>query len=123
MKKYFGLILVLVIGLMVVGCGKQDLSKYVGTYVEEYEKYVGDTDENKKATGWTLELKEDGTGTSTRDGSTYNMTWEVDGEKFKMTETFIGKLEYNGTIKDGVIDIFNGEKTNDFTLEAVFKKN
>ena len=46
MKKYFGLILVLVIGLMVVGCGKQDLSKYVGTYVEEYEKYVheqGDT--------------------------------------------------------------------------------
>ena len=122
-------VLVAVLGVFVLaGCGKKDnkkadLSKYAGTYVGEYGKYVGDSEENKNTTDvFSVELKEDGTGVSRRDGGEYNITWSIDGENFKMTETFIGTIDYTGTLKDGKLDIFNGEPTNSFTYEYVYNK-
>lgn len=118
------LTLVAVLGIFsLTGCGKKtDLSAYAGNYKGEYTKYVGDetkiTDEE-----FSVELKKDGTGVSNRDGASYNITWSIDGENFKMTEKF-GPLtnEYNGTLKDGKLDIFNGDKTNAFTYEYVYNK-
>ena len=117
------LTLVAVLGIFsLTGCGKKtDLSAYAGNYKGEYTKTVGDetkiTDEE-----FSVELKKDGTGVSRRNGAEYNITWSIDGENFKMTEKFIGTIEYNGTLKDGKLDIFNGDKENIFTYEYVYNK-
>ena len=124
MKKFFMLSLFLMIGLLLLtACGKKnDLSSYAGTYKLEYSKLVG-SDVNNEEEEWTLELKADGTGKSNRNETSYDLTWSVDGENIKLTETFAGiKLDYTGTIKDNKIDVFNGDKTNDFTEEDVFIK-
>ena len=124
MKKSLLLVVFVMVGvLFLAGCSKKaDLSKYAGTYKLEYSKYVGDPDDAKSTEDWTIELKSDGTGKSNRDGASYNVEWSVDGENVKLTEKFIGTIDYNGTLKDGTLDIYNGDKTNALTLEAVFKK-
>lgn len=123
MKKTFLLALIVMVGLLVItGCGK-DLSAYAGTYSLEYSKFVGDPDTAKSTEEWTIVLNDDGTGKSNRDGSSYDAEWSIDGENISFTEKFMGiKNEYNGTLKDGKLDIYNGEKTNDLTLQAVFNK-
>ncbi len=124
MKKTLLCALFAIVGLvMVTGCGKKDLSAYAGTYKLEYYKYVGDSEEDKQTEDWTIELGTDGTGKSNRDGASYDVEWSLDGENVKVVEKFIGTIEYNGTLKDGKLDIFNGEKTNALTMEAVFNKN
>ena len=118
------LVFVLALGVFVfTGCGK-DLSAYAGTYEKEYEKYVGDPETSKDTTEpFTLVLNADGTGKSNRDGESYDAEWSVDGEKFTLTEKFGPiKNEYTGTIKDGRIDLFNGDPQSDLTLEIVFNK-
>lgn len=40
-----------------------------------------------------------------------------------MSETFIGDpIEYTGTLKDGKLDIFNGNPDDDFSCEYVYEK-
>lgn len=109
--------------LVIVGCGKNsDLSKYAGTYKLEYSKYVGDPDTAKNTEEWTIVLNNDGTGKSNRDDASYDVEWSIDNENVKVVEKFIGTIEYNGTLKDGKLDIFNGDKTSAITLEAIFNK-
>ena len=124
MKRVLLCTLFVMIGLLtIIGCGKNDgLSKYAGTYKLEYSKYVGDPDTAKNTEEWTIELNADGTGKSNRDGASYDVEWSMDGENTKLIEKFIGTIEYNGTLKDGKLDIFNGDKTNAITLEAIFNK-
>ena len=124
MKKTLLCALLVIVGLViVVGCSKANLSKYAGTYKLDYTKYVGDPETAKSTEEWTMELKEDGTGKSNRDDSSYNVEWSINGDNIKVTEKF-GPLtnDYNGTIKDGKLDIYNGDKANDLTMEAVFTK-
>ena len=108
--------------LFVSGCGK-DLSKYAGTYKLDYSKYVGDPEDAKSTEDWSIVLEKDGTGKSNRDGSSYNVEWSISGKDITLTEKF-GLLtnDYNGTLDGEILDIFNGDKTNDITLEAVFTK-
>jgi hypothetical protein len=124
MKKTLKLLLVLVavVGIFgLTGCGKKaDLSKYAGTYVGEYSKFVGSTEKDTEA--FSVELKSDGTGVSRRGSGEYKITWSIDGENFKMTEKFIGTIDYTGTLKDGKLHIYNGEPTNDLTYEYVYNK-
>ena len=124
MKKTLLCTLFIMIGLIILtGCGKKDLSNYAGTYELEYEKYVGDQEEDKNVEEWTIILNSDGTGTSNRNDTSYNVEWSIDGEEVKLTEKFAGiKIDYNGTLKNDKLDIFNGDKTNDITLEIVFNK-
>ncbi len=124
MKKTFLCALLVMVGLLfVTGCGKKaDLKAYAGTYKLDYSKYVGDPETAKSTEEWTMVLNEDGTGKSNRDGTSYDIEWSIDGENVKVTEKFIGTIDYNGTLKDGKMDIFNGDKTNDLTLEAIFIK-
>ena len=123
MKKSLFLMVFVMLGvLFITGCGK-DLSKYAGTYKLEYSKYVGDPETAKNQEEWTVVLDKNGTGTSPRDGSTYNVEWSIKDDNITLKEKFMGiSNDYNGTIKDGKMDIFNGDKTKDITLEAVFNK-
>ena len=114
--------LVLISILFITGCGS-DLSKYAGTYKLEYTKYVGDPETSKNTEDWTIILDKNGKGKSNRDGASYDVEWSIKSDDVIVTEKFAGiSNEYNGTLKEGRLDIFNGDKTNDITLEAVFNK-
>lgn len=100
---------------------KADLSQYAGTYEGKYTKLVGDSQKNEEE--FSLELKKDGTGTHYRDDYSFDVTWSVDGDEFKMTETFIGDpIEYVGTLKGDDLDIFNGDPEDMWTYEYVYVK-
>ena len=123
MKKIIAAALVLVMALSLFACGKgnEAMENAAGTYNGVQSKFVGD--EEWEECDFVLELKSDGTGTSTRDGTSYEATWEIDGENFKMTETFLGmNIDYTGTLKDGELHIYNGDPGSDLTYEYVFKK-
>lgn len=102
---------------------KEDNKKaYVGTYKLEYYKFVGD-EEKQTDEVYTLTLKEDGTGSQERDDYTYNVTWKVKGDKVVIEEHFAALTnEYTGTLKDGKLDVFNGDPKDDFTAEFVYNK-
>ncbi len=106
------------------GSKKQDLSQYAGTYEGLYTKIVGDPDTEKvEDEEFSLELNSDGTGRHNRDDASFKVTWSLDGDKFKMTETFVGDpIEYTGTLKDGKLDIFNGDPDDIWTFEYVYEK-
>ena len=134
MKKVLSIFLVMILlisGLFVFsGCGKteekkeekkQDLSAVSGTYIGKYVKLVGDTQEVEEV--FSLELNADGTGVHYRDDYSFNVTWSLDGDKFEMTETFIGDpIIYTGTLKDDKLDIFNGDPNNIWTYEYVYNR-
>ena len=135
MKKYLSVSLVIILllsGLFVfTGCGKeeneqttkkQDLSAVAGIYTGEYTKLVGDETKNEDEE-FSLELKADGTGVHNRNEASYNVSWSLDGDNFKMTEKFLGMtIDYTGTLKDGKLDIYNGDPTNIWTYEYVYAK-
>ena len=130
MKKYLGILLVIVAVFMFSGCGKDEAYKeYAGLYTEEYENLVGDPDTKTPGDGWTFELKEDGTGTSKRNGAEYNLEWHFEGDKLEngrhvvIEEKFAGITNtYTGNIDGKTIDVYNGDQSNAFTLHVVFKK-
>lgn len=123
MKRTLLCTLFVVLGLLVLtGCSNA-MKEYAGTYELEYQKYVGDPDTAKTQEVWTIVLNEDGTGKSNRNGASYNVEWSVSGDEIKLSEVF-GTIanEFNGTIRGARMDIFNGDKTQEITLEAVFNK-
>ena len=127
MKKHSKILFValfLCATLLITGCGgKKDSKKDVaGTYKGTYTKLVGDDTKNTDEE-FSLELKEDGTGAHTRDGETYNVEWDIDGEKFTMKDKF-GPLtiDYTGTLKDGKLQIYNGDPENIWTYEYNYEK-
>ena len=128
MKKIIAIALIAVLALALAACGGSGDKKdeagnaAAGTYTGVHSKFVGDENwsEDEK---FSLTLNADGTGTSNRDGVDYEMTWKLDGENFTMTETFMGMtIDYTGTLKDGEIHTYNGDPTDDFTYEYVYKK-
>lgn len=127
MKKILVLVAILLCAISLTACGskkeeKKDLSKYAGTYNGLYTKLVGD-DTKETDDEFSLVLNEDGTGKHNRNDMSFNVTWTVDGEKFKMSETFVGDpIEYTGTLKDGKLHLYNGDPKNDFTYEYFYEK-
>ena len=112
--------------LFITGCGKKDLSKYVGTYEGKYVIFVGDigNEDAKDTEEFKLVLESNGKGVHYRGGTEYNVTWDVDGDKVTMKETF-GPLsiDYHGTLKDNTLELFNDEDdTNPFTAKYVYEK-
>lgn len=108
---------------LLTACGNS-LKKYAGVYKLEYSKYVGDSDNEKDTTSYeTITLSDDGTGKSNRDGLNISVEWSMEKENIFLTEKYAGiKIDYNGTIKDGKLIIYNGDKNNDLTYEKVFNK-
>lgn len=122
MKKVLILSLVVVSLFIVTGCGK-DLSKYAGTYVGEYGKFVGDSEDSREYDEFSLELKSNGTGISKRNGLTLNITWDVKNGKFTMQEK-MGALaiDYTGKFEEGKLITYNGDENNDLTYKYVYNK-
>ncbi len=124
MKKTLLCTLFIVAGLFILTGCENAMKEAAGTYILEYSKFVGDPDSAKNTTEVaSLVLNADGTGKSNRDGTSYNVEWSIDGQNVTLKETFLGiTLEYNGTLVDGKLDLFNGDKTNDLTNETVYVK-
>lgn len=122
--KFLGVLIFVGALFFTAGCEKKDMSRVVGTYEGQFTKFVGDPDEAKNTEdAFSIELKEDGTGIHHRDDLDFNITWTLDGENFTMKETFLEiSIDYTGTLKDGKLDIFNGDPTNDVTCEYVYQK-
>ena len=89
-----------------------------------YTKFVGDPDTSKDTSEeFSLELYEDGTGVHHRSDMDFKVTWELKGEDFTMSETFIGDpIVYTGTLSGNSLHLFNGDPENDFTCEYVYEK-
>ena len=123
MKKTLLCVLLVMVCFLLVGCGK-NLSTYAGTYKLEYSKYVGDPDTSKDTTEVaSIVLNADGTGKSNRNDTSYDIEWSIDGKNITVVEKFLGmKIEYNGTLEEGRLDLFNGEKNNALTNETVYNK-
>ena len=136
MKKFFALALAVLMLASLAACGGGEASEEsaassqgetpealaAGTYEIVKIKFVGDTEWTEDEEG-SIVLNADGTGKFNRDGESFNLTWTLDGETFAMTETFLGiKNEYTGTLKNGALDIFNGDPASDLTCEYVLEK-
>ena len=125
MKKTALIILAFAMIVILASCGGNSaLKEAAGTYNGVHGKFVGDTEWVDAAKEpFSLVLKDDGTGTSTRDGADYKVTWTLEGENFTMQETFLGmSIDYTGTLKDGELHVYNGEPTDDLTYEYVYGK-
>lgn len=132
-KKICSILLALMLVFALAACsgGDKDDAKdadtvkpedVAGVYEGQYTKFVGDPDSAKDdSEPFSLELNADGTGTHNRDDMSFDVTWEIDGENFTMKETFVGDpIVYTGTLKDGHLNIFNGDPEDDFTCEYVY---
>lgn len=106
---------------LLLACSDPAMRAAAGKYTGQYSKLVGDETKNEEP--FTLTLNADGSGTHARDGMEFKVSWTLEGEKFTMKESFIGDpIAYSGTLKDGVLDIFNGDPNDPFTYNYVYKK-
>ena len=124
LKIFVSMLLVMSFVMAFAACGGGDKAGVAGTYNGLWTKFVGDSDDAKSEDEvFSLILESNGKGKFLRDGMEYNVTWKLDGENFTMTETFLGiSIDYTGTLKDGKLDLFNGDPTNAFTCEYMFEK-
>ncbi|MBQ9827466.1 MAG: hypothetical protein IJM62_02165 [Lachnospiraceae bacterium] len=132
MKRFISLFLtfMMIFALAACGGGSSDggsgsddggAADAAGTYKCHQIKLVGDSDWTEEDS--TLTLNADGTGKHARDNNEFNVTWKLDGENFSMEETFIGDpIVYTGTLKDGKLDIFNGDPEDIWTYEYLYEK-
>ena len=128
MKRIFTLMLALAMVLSLAACGGKSgggdddaSASAAGTYKCTQIKLVGDEEWTNEES--TLTLNADGTGKQARDDYEFDVTWKLDGENFTMEETFIGDpIVYTGTLKDGKLDIFNGDPEDIWTYEYLYEK-
>ena len=104
--------------------GTPEMKAVAGTYKGLYTKFVGDGDSSKNTDEeFTLILNPDGTGTHKRNNLEINIPdWTCENGEFKMTEKFLGTIDYVGKIEGNKLNIFNGDPTNNFTCEYVYDK-
>ena len=123
MKKSCLLVMLVLTSILIITGCQGALAKYSGTYKLEYSKYVGDPDDEKSTEEWTITLNSDGTGNSNRSGVNYDIEWSIDGDTVKLTENFYGaKSNYEGTVSDNTLDLYNGNKNEALTQEFKFIK-
>lgn len=122
MRKLTVALLALAMVLALVSCGASaEMKAAAGTYKGTEYKYNGD-EEWVDNSDWTIELNDDGTGKSKRGGEEYDAEWTLEGDKFTFTEKFVGKLEYSGTLKDGKIELYDGDPSLEITCLYKFAK-
>ncbi|MBO4781773.1 MAG: hypothetical protein J5522_05205 [Lachnospiraceae bacterium] len=100
------------------------LVPYAGTYTCLYNKFVGDPDTSKNTDDpFKLELEANGTGKSHRNDLDITVsTWSCENGEFKLTEKFLGTIDYTGKLEGNQLTLFNGEPTNPLTCMYVFEK-
>ena len=99
----------------------EEMKAAVGTYKGLYTKMVCSEDKEEKE--FTLELKDDGTGVHKRDDLEIKIPeWSVEGGEVKLTEKFLGKIEYTGKLDGKNLSLFNGDPEAPMTYEYVYEK-
>ncbi len=95
-----------------------------GNYKGLYTKFVGDSDESKNdKEPFHLELNPDGTGKSFRNDLEIKIPdWSFDAGVFKMTEKFLGTIDYTGSLDGNRLVLYNGDPENALTCQYVFEK-
>ena len=94
-----------------------------GTYIGKYTKFVGDPDTAKKEEPFKLILNEDGTGKHFRNDLEIKVPeWSIDGENIKLTEKFLGTLDYTGVLSGNSLTLYNGDPANALTCTYVYEK-
>lgn len=95
-----------------------------GNYKGLYTKFVGDPDESKNdKEPFHLELNPDGTGKSFRNDLEIKIPdWSFDAGVFKMTEKFLGTIDYTGSLDGNRLVLYNGDPENALTCQYVFEK-
>ena len=112
---------ILLLALAGCGGGGKSASPAVGTWVGQYTKLVGDTDDARSPETFSLELKADGSGVHHRDDMEFKVSWKLDGEDFSMDEKFIGDpIHYTGKLSGDDLNLFNGDPENIWTYEYVY---
>lgn len=108
---------------LLAGCGLSPGQSAAGIYVGQFTHVMGDPENVRDTSPFSLELKADGTGVHHRDGMDFELRWELEGEKITVTERFIGvELPYNGTLRNRELVLFNGDPANPWTVEYVYLK-
>ena len=95
-----------------------------GTYIGKYTKFVGDPDTAKdESKSFKLVLNADGTGMHYRDDLEIKVPdWSIDGENIKLTEKFLGTIDYTGTLSGSSLVLYNGDPANALTCSYVYEK-
>ncbi|MBR4342672.1 MAG: hypothetical protein IKP88_08205 [Lachnospiraceae bacterium] len=104
--------------------GTSEMKEAAGTYIGQYTKFVGDGPDSKDTSKqFKIVLNDDGTGMSYRDDLEIKIPdWTVENGDVKLTEKFLGKIDYTGKLDGKNLNLFNGEPSNPFTCEYVFVK-
>ena len=93
----------------------------VGIYKGLYTKMVCSDEKEEKE--FSLELKEDGKGISKRDDLEIKIPeWSVVNGEVKLTEKFLGKIDYTGKLDGKKLSLFNGDPAALMTYEYVYEK-
>lgn len=109
MKKLIAILLVMLMLFSVTACGDKDPN--LGKYNVVSSSMIGTEND------W-VELKKGGKGTFFS-GFEFDMKWELEGENFTGTVTFLGMEEYLvGTLKDGVLTASYGDISYVFAKEG-----
>lgn len=125
MKKLISLMLVvLLLSVGLIACGGNETEKsVVGTYAGDKYFYAGDPDNLLDNTDFTIELKSGGKAVCTREGTSYNGKWTMDGENITVTESLlIFENTYTGTLVDGTLTLTNSELGDDWAITYTFHK-
>ena len=95
-----------------------------GIYKGLYTKFVGDGDDARNdREPFRLELNPDGTGKSFRDDLEIKVPdWSVENGKVKLTEKFLGTIDYTGTLEGSRLSLFNDDPESPLTCQYVFEK-
>ena len=95
-----------------------------GTYIGKYTKFVGDPDTAKNEDEpFKLVLNADGTGTHYRNDLEINIPeWSIDGADIKLTEKFIGTIDYTGTLSGNSLTLFNDDPQKPLTCMYIYEK-
>ena len=80
-------------------------------------------DETKNEEEFSLELKDDGTGISKRNGLEIKVPdWSVENGEVKLTEKYLGKIDYVGKLDGKNLNLFNDDPSKPMTYEYVYEK-
>ena len=79
--------------------------------------------DEKEEKEFSLELKEDGKGISKRDDLEIKIPeWSIVNGEVKLTEKFLGKIDYTGKLDGKKLSLFNGDPAAPMTYEYVYEK-
>ncbi len=105
-----------------LAAGDDDMLKMMADALFEFQ--VGDSDDAKNdKEPFRLELKPDGTGKSFRNDLEIKVPdWSVEDGKVKLTEKFLGTIDYTGTLEGNRLSLFNDDPEKPITCQYVFEK-